>query len=308
MTVSVCIPSHKRPAELKFCVESIYENKLRPIQIIISRDDVSEDVSTVLKSIKPPEGIEIQVVQNAGPNGEGFNMANAVQHAKYDYIAFMHDDDFFLPNGIDALVSGFSESSTDAVFGRQIIVDSTGSEDPTLTERTNEAFDRTEGFFGIQESNLRSALRQQFPNNGFAVRHKVFEKIAYPTEDIYGRQVEFSFAVLLANNANGFMLIPDFVSAYRKTEGSKSRGGGGKFVKGGHLCLEYLHTIPTSNEMEAQALSLAKIRRTPAAIEGYILERRRRQALRLLVGNFFQLPRSNVWKVRMLLAITGIKV
>jgi glycosyltransferase involved in cell wall biosynthesis len=44
--ISVCITTYRRPELLQFCIRSVFDNRVRPIEIVVSDNDFSEERSS----------------------------------------------------------------------------------------------------------------------------------------------------------------------------------------------------------------------------------------------------------------------
>lgn len=133
---------------------------------------------------------------NPGPSIPSENVMNAFREARYPRIVLMHDDDFMMPGGIDALVAGWDSHAgpeeggagggVDAVIGRHYTTRADGTIDTAESQAGDAKFFRDTGF-GPQESNLWSALAQQFPCNGMMLRRALALEVGYPRETEVGR-------------------------------------------------------------------------------------------------------------------------
>ena len=97
--LSICIPTHRRPEMLVECVRSVFDNDVRPLEIVISDDAPQAGAREALAALSVPEGIDIVYVANTSQPGQSGNVRNAFRHASHGHLVLMHDDDLFAPGG-----------------------------------------------------------------------------------------------------------------------------------------------------------------------------------------------------------------
>lgn len=314
--VSVCVMTYRRPELLLECLRSIFENDFRPIEIVVSDNDFSKESTTAVASLTPPEGIVIRHMANPGPPTPSENVMNAFREASHSHIVLMHDDDFMMAGGIDALVAawdrhagpedGGTGGGVDAVIGRHYTVRADGSIDRALSEYKEVKFFRSTGF-GPQESNLWSALTQQFPCNGMMLRRSLALQVGYPRETEVGRDPnDLHFGIRYAQaSTRPFVLIDHFVSAYRLSEVSLLRSSYESRVYDGHLSYALLAALPTATPQEAEAKEVVMGRVAPLAIAGYLKVGNPRAARDVFFRNHRRMEKTAIAKLG-LLALIGL--
>lgn len=102
--ISVIIPTHNRPEELRTAIDSIFSQTILPKELIIvddaSEPPLSEDIFNY-NSL----GIECVLIRNEMSKGGNFARNLGISSAKSEYIAFLDDDDFFENNKIEVIIS-----------------------------------------------------------------------------------------------------------------------------------------------------------------------------------------------------------
>lgn len=110
--ISICIPSYNRPAELYRLLQSIDSLQSEKIEIIIcedkspKRDEINQEVKNFVSQTK----YEVKYFENNENLGYDKNLKELISKATGDFIVFMGDDDTFIPNALDKLMS-FLESN-----------------------------------------------------------------------------------------------------------------------------------------------------------------------------------------------------
>jgi glycosyltransferase involved in cell wall biosynthesis len=307
--VTVCVTTYRRPTLLQHCIRSLFDNRIRPIEIVVSDNDFSGESAAAVRVLAPPEGIVIRHMANPGPPIPSQNVMNAFSEASHERLVLMHDDDFMMPGGIDALAEAwerFGGDAVDAVYGRRHIARADGRPDLELTRYFDDKFFNNDGF-GPQESGLWAALAQQFPCNGMMIRKSIALRVGYPREADVGRDpTDFHFGIRYAQASHGaFVLIDHFVSTYRLSEVSMARAAYEDRVYDGHLGYAHLERLATRPGPEREAKEVAMGRIAPLALAGYLKAGDPRAAARVFFRNHRRMEKGLVAKVG-LLALVGL--
>ncbi|MGP8200419.1 MAG: glycosyltransferase family 2 protein [Limisphaerales bacterium] len=105
--VSVIVPTFNRPGRLQETLRSIAGQTLRDFEIIVVNDS-GVDVAAVIARCEA--GVEIVHLRHNVNRGLAAARNTGLRHARGRYIAFLDDDDIFLPDHLRSL-SDFLESS-----------------------------------------------------------------------------------------------------------------------------------------------------------------------------------------------------
>lgn len=128
--VSTIIPSYKRPASfVKRAIDSALNQTYQNIEIVVVDDNppgspAREDLAQLLQEY---EG-EARVRAVINPQNMGGSEARneGVKAARGEYLAFLDDDDEFLPNKIEAQLTLMLENDLDMTFSDYKLVDDAG--------------------------------------------------------------------------------------------------------------------------------------------------------------------------------------
>jgi glycosyltransferase involved in cell wall biosynthesis len=93
-TVSVVIPTYNRPELCVRAVRSAMEQTFGEIEVIVVVDGLDEATTTALAAIDDPRLRVLLPPRNLG-NADARN--HAIEHARADWIAFLDDDDLWMP-------------------------------------------------------------------------------------------------------------------------------------------------------------------------------------------------------------------
>jgi len=105
--VSVIIPTHNRSRLLVKAVESVQRQTYRDFEIIIVDDASEDDTKEIVKGLLNDQVKYIRLDTNHGGSGARNIGINA---AKGKYVAFLDDDDFWLPEKLERQVEVMKRS------------------------------------------------------------------------------------------------------------------------------------------------------------------------------------------------------
>lgn len=90
--ISICIPSYKRPENIRRLLQSIAAQTFKDYEIIITDDSPDESVKNVVDSFSQ---LPIFYFKNPKALGTPANWNCAISMAKGEWVKLMHDDDWF---------------------------------------------------------------------------------------------------------------------------------------------------------------------------------------------------------------------
>ena len=106
--VSVVIPTRDRPQHLLNAIASVNAQTYEPIEIIVVDDASVEPVS--LNEVK---GRTLKLLRMDRPSGSGAARNEGARHASGELIAFLDDDDRWLPEHLAPQVTALSSAGSD---------------------------------------------------------------------------------------------------------------------------------------------------------------------------------------------------
>lgn len=218
MKISIIIPTCNRPELLRECISSCLSQTLPPYEIIIGDDSSINDSKNIVEQIiKNNNTVKIIYFKHSTPKKQIGNVNFLIDKVKGNYVTLIHDDDYLLENCLSDLSKPMLNDSTiDASFGKQYIVDMTGYIDKKKSEEVNREFYRTATYAGSVLSNYQSAILQQFPNNAFLIKADLIKKYNYSTDFAYvGDACDFFFSFNLGLKKNKFYFVNNYTAAYR---------------------------------------------------------------------------------------------
>lgn len=151
--VSVVVPTHKRPELMKLAVESILNQGTdRTGEVIIVFDACPIEVPDV----DVPEGWSVRGISNNRSRGLAGARNSGIDAARGRLVAFLDDDDEWLPSKLAAQLRRFEEKPDAVVVGTAMVVDDGASTHVRLVPQedlTHDAFLRNRNP-GLHSSSL----------------------------------------------------------------------------------------------------------------------------------------------------------
>jgi len=95
--ISICIPTYNRWDYLKRCLYSLLSNPSENLEILVSDNNSPYDIDEILMELDDPRVISFKNENNIGPR---LNFNKLLNLATGDFLLFITDDDFMLPNSI----------------------------------------------------------------------------------------------------------------------------------------------------------------------------------------------------------------
>lgn len=202
--VTVIIPTYKRAPYLRRAIQSVLSQSYSHIEIIIVDDngegsDFQKDTERIIQEF---EGIERLYYLKQEINKGGSAARNVgVKNSHGEYITFLDDDDFFMPNRIERLVGLMEKENLNIAYSACIflwnkkikrILRSEKSKDPMLDILCVKSFMGT--------------------GSNMMFRRSIFDRILF--DESFRRHQDFEFmlrALELENNNIGYDKYPSVV-------------------------------------------------------------------------------------------------
>lgn len=114
--ITIAIPSYKRPNELRYLLNTIYDSDDIPFEIAISDDDSSaeyriEEICMSWRNKFEQKGIIFSLSKNAENIGYDRNIRKLINVSKGDYVTLIGNDDAITKEGIGNLKRYLSENA-----------------------------------------------------------------------------------------------------------------------------------------------------------------------------------------------------
>ena len=108
--VSVIIPTHNRASLLLRAIKSVLAQSFTDFELLIVDDGSSDDTPTVVAGLSDPR---IRSFRHSRSRGSAASRNTGIANAVGEYLAFLDDDDEFLPTKLEEQVQALEEASGD---------------------------------------------------------------------------------------------------------------------------------------------------------------------------------------------------
>jgi tetratricopeptide (TPR) repeat protein len=122
--VTVIVPTQNRPRMLRDALHSVSQQRYRNWEAIVVNDG-GEDISPILKSMPSEPVAKIRQISLPAVRGAAAARNTAIKVAKGEVLAFLDDDDRYMPDHLERLVSGLRASNAGIAFSAAELVEET---------------------------------------------------------------------------------------------------------------------------------------------------------------------------------------
>lgn len=284
MTISVCIPTCRRPDLLREAILSCLDQTRLPDEILVGDDAPGNGAREVVDEMQTRLPGKFRYFANSPRLGQAGNVSRLYQEAASSHLVLLHDDDLLLPTALQDLSSCWvRHPNLNGAFGMQAIMSASGSVDWEASAQLNEIHLRTPDRAGIQEPSWFSGVARQFPGADFLVRASAAREASCGFEATDA--VDYIFAVRFCARFNGIYFLDRYTAVYRMTPMSVTTSWTNDAALGSY---QFLERVPLP--AEAEALRRRKLEEfAPQAIGQAVRVGKRREAMRIYWGPYHPL-------------------
>lgn len=209
--ISVIVPVYNTEKHLKVCIDSIVNQTLTNIEIILINDGSSDDSLKILQEYAEQDSRIIVIDQENKGLGETRNVG--IKLASAPYLSFIDSDDFISHRMLEILYKAALKDNADIVkcgFTR------TEPDGKFTNERSNYLSTSKDDFFQqlISCNYLSVVWNALYTKNLFISNNLFFKKITYEDAEISHKLIHY---------AKKTTLIDKYFYFWRKTDGSITR-------------------------------------------------------------------------------------
>ena len=216
--ITAVVPTFNRAEYLRKSVESIRNQTIKDVEIIIVDDASSGPVSESLKA--DPCFAGVQILRHAENRGPGESRRTGIRAASGKYIAFLDDDDLLEPECLEKALDVLKRDPSIGLFCCDaLLIDRKGS--VLAGAKTFNG-----GHAGIHGYPLRTGLRTLgdvflWPTVGigFVAPREVFDRVSYPADR---RLEDYRFQLDVAGSGFHVYYMHEPLARYRMHEGNAS--------------------------------------------------------------------------------------
>jgi glycosyltransferase involved in cell wall biosynthesis len=219
--VSVVIPTHNRPEWLAVAVGSVIDGAFADLEVVVSNNGDPQDTRRVRRAIADPRIRWVDQDQGLGALG---NLLAGMRLARGRYIAILHDDDWWAPGFLAALVPPLERSEEVVLaFADHHIVDRSGEVQAHQSELNSALWGRSELAEGLHQPFYEVAARQSVAITGCVFRRSALD-LAALTPDV-GAFDDIWMIYLLSRTGGAAYFTPARLMYYRAHDSSYTAAG-----------------------------------------------------------------------------------
>lgn len=112
MKISIAIATYNGEKYIEEQLKSIYNQTIKPDEIIISDDNSNDNTLNIINEIKKITNIKHIIIENKKRIGYSLNFNRALESVKGEVIFLCDQDDFWFENKIELVLNQFKENSS----------------------------------------------------------------------------------------------------------------------------------------------------------------------------------------------------
>lgn len=204
---SVVVTTHNAQSTIIKTLESVVQQDFKDFELIVVDDASTDDTVKVTRSILTHSNINQKIVVLKQNEGVSFARNFGVTLSKGDFVAFLDDDDVWLPSKLSIQHEVLVNEKSDWVFSNYYIIDESYD---VIGKRH-----RAPGYYSYSNFLLRGnpvGMLTVCIRRSLLIKYH-FEKIKHEDYDLWLH--------LAKNNVEG-ILIDDYLASYMKHKGSIS--------------------------------------------------------------------------------------
>ena len=167
--VSVIVPTQNRTSLLKDALESVARQTYGNWELVIVNDG-GEDISSVVSVLSKAVAARTTALRLPAPTGQAHARNCAIEASRGDVLAFLDDDDLYLPHHLQTLLHGLRESGAGVAYTQSEKVNE------RLVNGKREAFQRNAVFQDLRFSRELLKVRNFIPSAGWGIRRACFDQ------------------------------------------------------------------------------------------------------------------------------------
>jgi glycosyltransferase involved in cell wall biosynthesis len=122
--ISVVIPTHNRRPLVMLAIESALRQEREPLEVIVVADGCTDDTADSIRALGDERVVLLDMAKAPGHGWENRN--EALRRARGDVIAYLSDDDMWLPDHLSRVGELFDEEVSEVVQANACIVHADG--------------------------------------------------------------------------------------------------------------------------------------------------------------------------------------
>src|SRR3989339_353521 len=224
LKVSVIVPTCNRPHLIKRTIDSILKQTFQDFEIIVVVDGVKERAEEAVKSFGDSR---IKYIQHETNKGGGAARNTGIKASQGEYIAFLDDDDEWLPNKLEKQVKVLDESGGDVGFCFTAVLN-------ILDDRTEKSKvpDGLNDYHGLALASFK-----RFLTVTLIIKREVFDLVGLFDESLPSHQ-EAELMIRVTKKFKGIGINEPLVKVNMRSGHDHVGGNLAKRISGGELLIK----------------------------------------------------------------------
>lgn len=213
--LSICCTCYNHEKYIEDCINSIWENDYKNVEIIVVDDGSTDNSVQVLNRLKEKSPCRFEIITQANTFNIGLNCNRAIAKAQGEYITFMSCDDYYTPTAFSDKLNLMMKDKTIGFAVSRFVKILDNKQKVSICDQVNTMFTNDSG---IEELIELEYLKDTYSIQGVIIRHEIIEAINGFDEDIQGDDIVIRLKILKYLNENkqyGFRLIDEPAFVYR---------------------------------------------------------------------------------------------
>ena len=195
-TVSVVITTYNRPNELKEALDGVFAQIVKPLEVIVVNDASSLPYDDVIEKFSHHPNFSYHYLEQSAGANKARNIG--VDSAKGDIIAFLDDDDIWMPDYLLEHLTAYEDGADAVVSGYQNL----GKETEVFVQPTSQV-----------EADILKTGNQYCGMSGFSIRRQLAIKERF--DETLPNGQDWDMYVRLLEQGYKLMNIPKAIFMYR---------------------------------------------------------------------------------------------
>jgi hypothetical protein len=166
--VSVIVPTRDRPRLLRDALESVARQTYGNWQLIVANDS-PRDVAGVVRALAPQAAARTRVLATGGAKGAAHARNLAIAAAEGGIVAFLDDDDLYLPEHLATLVAAMAPAGAAVAYTESSVVEERLEQDRRVEVRRG-------GARHYRYSRSLLLVRNMIPTANWGMRRECFAR------------------------------------------------------------------------------------------------------------------------------------
>ncbi len=229
--VSVIIVTYNRPKFISLAIQSVLKQSYQNFEILVVDNGIEKPAKSLVESFNDIRIKYLPQVENTGCSG-GKN--KGIKNSKCEYIAFLDDDDVWLPKKLELQMKALENSSEDVGFCFTAITEIRDSR-----EIHSQVPDGIDNYFEF-------ALRKfnGFLSSTLVIKKEVFDEVGLLSEE-FPSHTDIDLIIRITKKYKGIAINKPLIKMYLKSDHKQMGNNFGnkdskysRRIKGRHMLLE----------------------------------------------------------------------